>query len=87
VERAAILARDEVVRPHDLPVEVREPAPMNATREGYLIPRDASLEDAERIVIEGALSRAGGDKDEAARLLGIGARTIYRRLKSWKKRS
>src|SRR5205085_9551912 len=44
VERAAILARDEVVRPQDLPLEVREPLTPGPVSDGHLIQREASLE-------------------------------------------
>src|SRR5205814_2312404 len=47
VERAVILARDELVRAQDLPQEVREPHTLKpSAREGYVIPLDASLEAA-----------------------------------------
>ncbi|MCB9876073.1 MAG: sigma-54-dependent Fis family transcriptional regulator [Planctomycetes bacterium] len=40
------------------------------------------LADLERWAIERALERAGGNKAEAARLLGIGRRTLYDKLSS-----
>lgn len=39
-----------------------------------------SFEDGERAVLRQALARAGGNASEAARLLGIGRATLYRRM-------
>jgi len=40
-----------------------------------------SLEDAEKELIKGTLAKTGGNREEAARILGIGERTLYRKLK------
>ena len=37
----------------------------------------------ERQVIAETLERTGGDKPEAARILGIGLRTLYRKIERW----
>ncbi|WHU04639.1 MULTISPECIES: GAF domain-containing protein [unclassified Sphingomonas] len=39
-----------------------------------------SFEDADRAVLRQALARAGGNASQAARLLGIGRATLYRRM-------
>ena len=44
---------------------------------------DYSLAGAERRAIERALEAAGGTRSQAARLLGIGAATLYRKIKSY----
>lgn len=43
------------------------------------------LEEVERYYMEKALELAGGNREEAARMLGIGERTLYRKLQEWKK--
>jgi two-component system response regulator HydG len=43
------------------------------------------LEEVERYFMEKALERTGGNREEAAKLLGIGERTLYRKLQEWKK--
>ena len=41
------------------------------------------LEELERRAIQRALREAGGDKLAAARMLGIGKTTLYRKLKQY----
>jgi len=42
-----------------------------------------TLEAAERRLIEATLAHARGDKRQAAAMLGVGLRTLYRRLDEW----
>jgi two-component system response regulator HydG len=42
------------------------------------------LTEVERYYIEKALEMTGGNREEAARLLGIGERTLYRVIQTWK---
>ena len=42
-----------------------------------------TLAAAERGLIEATLAHTGGDKRQAAAILGIGLRTLYRRLDEW----
>jgi DNA-binding NtrC family response regulator len=56
-------------RREEEPVEIRPPA--------------ASIADAERRAIEAALLETGGRRREAARRLGIGERTLYRKIKEY----
>jgi len=42
------------------------------------------LTEVERYYIEQALQLTGGNREEAARLLGIGERTLYRVMQDWK---
>ena len=43
------------------------------------------LAEVERYYTEKALALTGGNREEAARMLGIGERTLYRNIKEWKK--
>jgi two-component system response regulator HydG len=45
------------------------------------------LADVERFYMEKALELAKGNREEAAAMLGIGERTLYRKLQEWKKES
>ena len=42
------------------------------------------LAEVERYYMEKALELTAGNREEAARLLGIGERTLYRNLQKWK---
>jgi DNA-binding NtrC family response regulator len=42
-----------------------------------------SLAEMERMLIQAALDRSGGDRQKAAHMLGIGKTTIYRKLKEY----
>jgi two-component system, NtrC family, response regulator HydG len=78
VERAVVLCRSEVVEKTDLPEAVIH-GPQGAA--GHLIiPVGTPMEEIERRVILETLRHTRGDKTMAARLLGIAARTIYRKL-------
>ncbi|MCG2839415.1 GAF domain-containing protein [Sandaracinobacter sp. RS1-74] len=59
------------------PAAVWEPRPLDQLLGGDTAP---SFEDGERAVLRQALARTGGNASEAARLLGIGRATLYRRL-------
>ena len=47
------------------------------------IPRGASMQEAQRILIEEALKTHGYKKEDTAKALGIGLRTLYRKLKEY----
>ena len=84
IERAVVLCRSDVVGVDDLPEAVRA-ALGNAERpsapgDGMYVPFGMPLEEVERHVIRETLDRTGGDKKTTARLLGIAARTIYRKM-------
>jgi two-component system response regulator HydG len=77
-----VLGLDDV--PEDSKVLQRSgPAPvMNGPATLDLVGRP--LAEVERYYVEEALKRTGGNREEAARLLGIGERTLYRKIQDWK---
>ena len=78
VERAVVLAKGEVLEVSDLPETVRK-GPLGSAGQ-LVIPIGTPMEEIERRVIHETLRHTKGDKTLAARLLGIAARTIYRKL-------
>ncbi len=86
VERAVILGRGEVLDVGDLPDAVRaaaaapDPAGASSPGPGIVIPLGTPMEEVERLVIRRTLEQTKGDKSLAAQILGIAARTIYRKL-------
>lgn len=75
VERAAVLARGALVEPEDLPEEVR-----GATLVPSMAAGIRKLGEIEMEYILAVLDRAGGNQTRAARMLGIGTTTLYRKL-------
>ncbi|MBI3180347.1 MAG: sigma-54-dependent Fis family transcriptional regulator, partial [Deltaproteobacteria bacterium] len=81
IERAVVLCRGDVVGLEDLPEPVSHSTGREqAAKDGVFVPFGTPLEEVERRLIAETLKRTGGDKKTAARLLGIAARTIYRKL-------
>ncbi len=78
IERAVVLTRAEVIEVADLPETVRK-GPIGSA-EQLVIPIGTPMDEIERRVIHETLRHTKGDKNLAAQLLGIAARTIYRKL-------
>jgi two-component system response regulator HydG len=78
IERAVVLSRGDIIDTGDLPETVRK-GPIGAASQ-IVIPIGTPMEEIERRVIHETLRHTKGDKNLAARLLGIAARTIYRKL-------
>ncbi|MFQ5926295.1 MAG: sigma-54-dependent transcriptional regulator [Terriglobia bacterium] len=81
IERAVALGSGSIIHTVDLPSNLQTtPTPNNAnlSREG-IIP----LRELEKRAILRAIEELGGDRLLAARLLGIGKTTLYRKLKEY----
>jgi len=77
IERALVVARGTVILPEHLPPLLLEQRVEATKRHGT---GELSLEAAERDQILRALQASGGKRIEAARLLGLSRRTLYRKL-------
>jgi two-component system response regulator HydG len=77
IERAVVLCRGDLITEEDLPEEVRLEG---EEKKKLVIPMGATLEEIEKRVIVETLKHHRGNKQAAARALGIAARTIYRKL-------
>ncbi|HUF51300.1 MAG TPA: sigma-54 dependent transcriptional regulator [Longimicrobiales bacterium] len=83
LERAAILADGNVIRPEHLALGTPG-APARPAAAAPAAPQTGTLEDVERAAIEEALAAVGGNRREAAERLGIGVRTLYEKLKRYR---
>jgi DNA-binding NtrC family response regulator len=72
VERALLLAAGPEITVADLG--------LSAARSERLTVEEMTLEDAERHLIQRALTRAGGNVSDAAQILGLSRSALYRRL-------
>jgi len=72
------LPEDAGVRPHGLPGG----AITSAGADQFI---GRPLEEVERYYTEKALELADGNREEAAKMLGIAERTLYRKIQEWKK--
>ncbi len=80
VKHGCALARGGPVRPEHLPEELQgAAAPAGEAAAG----RATRLADAEREHVLAVLASCGGSQAEAARALGIGRTTLWRKLKGW----
>jgi DNA-binding NtrC family response regulator len=83
IERAVALTRGEVVEASDLPQKVQEYRSEHLLVVGRDPSEIAPLEEVERRYIIKAIDAFGGNKTKAARALGIGRKTLYRRLEAF----
>ncbi len=79
IERAVALGSGPVLQVNDLPTNLQQGTTERLPGSEELVP----LEELERRAIFRALRETGGDKLAAARLLGIGKTTLYRKLKEY----
>jgi len=80
LERATLLADDDLIMPEHLPVEVCN---SEASAAGMCLPNSdeiLSLEEMERRYLIQVVSRFPGDRDSLAGKLGISKRTLFRKL-------
>ena len=79
IERAMALGSGPVVHVADLPSSLHYPTPERFAERNELVP----LDELERRAILRTLRETAGDKLQAARILGIGKTTLYRKLKQY----
>jgi len=84
IERAVAVAQQDEITDEDLPVRIR-----NHQSERVVVETDNPVELLELATVEEryilrVLRHVGGNKTEAASILGLDRRTLHRKLKSWK---
>lgn len=91
VESMVVVDDDGVLDVNDLPAELAEPhseaaaqpaASTDGAALGSLIGK--TMEEIEKIVLGETLQLTGGNREEAAKILGIGERTLYRKIREYK---
>jgi DNA-binding NtrC family response regulator len=86
LERAMLLAEQDVIGPEHLPADVRpvSRAPSSAPASGAEPEWPMrSLEDLEREHVQRVLAAVRGNRETAAQVLGISRRTLTRMIQRW----
>ena len=82
IERALALSEQREIRPEDLPLADPASASKSRPEQALLetaVDRKLTLREVEDRYIDAILGETGGNKVQAARILGINRRTLYRR--------
>ncbi len=83
MEAASLVARGEVIEGEDLPPEILENILPPSPSGPIPLPSPRTLEEIEREAILAALVKTDGNKTQAAKILGIGLRTLHRKVKEY----
>ncbi len=84
IEQMVVLADGPVLDLADLPEDIRGTTELAvAAPGGGLNTAGLTMEQMERLHIANTLKLAGGNREKTAKLLGIGARTLYRKLREY----
>jgi DNA-binding NtrC family response regulator len=78
-----VLAQGPIITVADLSLETPPDKGPAVTGDRMVLPANASLAQIERETIIQALQRSEGNRQVAARQLGIGVSTLYRKLKEY----
>jgi len=81
IELMAALATGPKLTLRDLPPDMRPAAGESSGTMNNLV--GISLEQAERELIRNTLKLTEGNREQAAKILGIGERTLYRKIKEY----
>jgi two-component system response regulator HydG len=82
IERAIALAHFEDIRVEDLPDTIRHRA-RTSSLSGHDLPELLTLEEVERRHVLRVLEASNGNRTDAAKMLGLDRKTLYRKLLRW----
>ncbi|HMO25828.1 MAG TPA: sigma-54 dependent transcriptional regulator [Tepidisphaeraceae bacterium] len=80
IENMVVLAAGDTVGVDLLPAEIK---PRHADVGDINSLAGISIEQAEKVLIRNTLKMTGGNREQAAKMLGIGERTLYRKIKEY----
>jgi two-component system response regulator HydG len=83
MERAVALTRFDQITVEDLPGKVRDYRPSHIVVASDDLSDLVTLDEVERRYVLRVLEAAGGNKSEAARILGLDRKRLYRMLERW----
>ncbi len=83
IEQAIILAEGDILLPQHFSPEIQKAKVADNSGDTIQLKVGTSLRDVEKEMILRTLSKVGGNKTKAAEILGIGTRTLYRKLEEY----
>jgi two-component system response regulator HydG len=83
IENMVVLARGPLLEVHDVPSNIAEERGERPTSASGYVLAGRSLAEVERDLIAENLALLGGNREKTAKLLGIGERTLYRKIKEY----
>ncbi|HWB18817.1 MAG TPA: helix-turn-helix domain-containing protein, partial [Phycisphaerales bacterium] len=81
VQKMVVLSKESTIDVHDVPEEVRSTDSEEGMSVGSLA--GVGLDKLEKEAIRQTLAMTGGNREQAAHMLGIGERTLYRKLREY----
>jgi len=82
IENMVVLSPGKVLGPESLPPEIRPGGPGDATPAGSNLV-GISIDQANKELIQNTLKMVNGNREQAAKILGIGERTLYRKIREY----
>ncbi len=83
IERAVAVAHFEDIQVEDLPEKIRDRKARNAALSGSDLPELLTLEEIERRHVMRVLEACKGNRTDAAKILEVDRKTLYRKLLRW----
>jgi two-component system response regulator HydG len=81
IESAAVEVENREITLHDLPERILGPREIVPAASGGMV--GLTMAEIERMMIERTLQATNGNREQAAKMLDIGTRTLYRKLKEY----
>jgi DNA-binding NtrC family response regulator len=78
IQRAITLSQHEVILPEDLPSSILQESDENLIEKG--LQEKYTVDQLEKEYIRRVLLEVGGNKSQAAEILGLDRKTLYRKL-------
>ena len=79
IESTVVMSRGNLITEEDLPPGIR-----SCNDEGWIrIPLGTTMEEAEKIIIRETVSAQKGNQSKAADILGIGRKTLHKKMPEW----
>jgi len=77
IESAVVLSKGHFIMPQDLPPDISASA---EDQSSIRIPMGTTMAESEKLIIRSTLNFTGGNKSKTAEVLGIGRKTLHRKI-------